>query len=139
MDEAADARAAVAERVRLWATARGDVLGLLVVGSYARGDTRPDSDVDLVLLTTDEARYADGRWAAELSLGAPALMRSWGAVTEYRFLTASGLEVEVDIGGPDWARLDPVDPGTQGVVRDGARVLYDPHGVLAALLQACAV
>ncbi|MFJ5677854.1 nucleotidyltransferase domain-containing protein [Streptomyces sp. NPDC093097] len=30
-----------------------------LVGSYARNAARPDSDIDIVLLTTDRSRYAD--------------------------------------------------------------------------------
>ncbi|WP_210730372.1 nucleotidyltransferase domain-containing protein [Streptomyces sp. S816] len=33
------------------------MVGLLLVGSYARGAARPDSDVDIVLLKADPARY----------------------------------------------------------------------------------
>jgi len=35
--------------------ARSDVIGVVVVGSVARGDERPDSDVDVYLVVTDEA------------------------------------------------------------------------------------
>ncbi|KAI9011842.1 hypothetical protein DFJ74DRAFT_710755 [Hyaloraphidium curvatum] len=43
-----------------------DALALIVVGSVARGDARPDSDVDAYLVVTDE-RFADGRreWNAD--------------------------------------------------------------------------
>ncbi|MER8119845.1 nucleotidyltransferase domain-containing protein [Streptomyces sp. NPDC094031] len=33
------------------------MVGLLLVGSYARGAARPDSDVDVVLLTADQPPY----------------------------------------------------------------------------------
>jgi hypothetical protein len=128
----------IIERVTRWAARRPDVVGLLLVGSYARHAARPDSDVDLVLLTTDVARYAGNGWTRELDLGDPVRVRSWGPVTERRFGTASGLEVEICIGEPGWAGTDPVDPGTRRVVTDGARVLHDPTGALAALLAACA-
>lgn len=41
-----------------------------------------------------------------------------------------------------WARgaraaTDPVDPGTRRVVGDGLRILHDPDGLLARLLEAC--
>jgi predicted nucleotidyltransferase len=130
-------RAGVVDRVTRAAAARPDVLGLLLAGSTARGTARPDSDVDLVLLTTDPARYADGAWTDALGLGTRLRTRSWGAVTEWRYATASGLEVEINVGSPDWARTDPVDPGTRRVVTDGARPLHDPRGLLAALLRAC--
>ncbi|MGC9669143.1 nucleotidyltransferase domain-containing protein [Planosporangium sp. 12N6] len=135
--ERAAEMAGVAERVTRWATQRPDVVGLLLVGSYARGATRPDSDVDLVLLTTDTDRYADNAWTGDVGIGELTRVQSWGAVTERRFVTVSGLEVEINIGSPDWACLDPVDPGTRKVVSDGARPLYDPIAALAALIDAC--
>ena len=41
------------ERAASWASTRGDVAALALVGSWARGAPRADSDVDLVLLTVD--------------------------------------------------------------------------------------
>ncbi|MEU6817901.1 nucleotidyltransferase domain-containing protein [Streptomyces sp. NPDC046860] len=128
----------VVGRITRWATGRGDIVGLLLVGSCVGNTAQPDSDVDVVLLTTDESLYLreDG-WAGELGLGELIRTQSWGPITERRFATASGLEVELGIGSPTWAKTDPVDPGTHRVVTDGARVLYDPAGVLAELLAAC--
>lgn len=134
------------DRLTRWATARGDIVGLLLVGSYARGAARPASDVDVVLLTTDPAPYVTGAWtsgdagvdrAGELGLGRPVRTRAWGPVTERRFALARGPEVEFGIGTPQWARTDPVDPGTRRVVADGALPLYDPLGVLAELVPRC--
>jgi predicted nucleotidyltransferase len=127
----------ILDRVTRWATARRDTMGLLLVGSYARRAARPDSDIDLVLLTADEAQYADNSWAHELALGSLTRVQHWGAVTERRFRTRSGLEVEINIGSPGWAGTNPVDPGTRRVVTDGATVLHDPNRVLATLLDAC--
>lgn len=128
----------VVDRVTRWAAERTDVAGLLLVGSYARNAPRPDSDVDLVLLTEDVAHYADGSWADELALGDLIRVQAWGVITERRFVTPSGLEVEIGFGSPDWARTDPVDPGTRRVVSDGAVPLLDPTGMLAHLLRVCA-
>lgn len=127
----------VIDRVTRWATEREDVVGLLLVGSCARNAARPDSDIDFVLLTTDQARYCDDSLAEELGPGELIRIRSWGPITERRYSTASGLEVEIGIGSPTWAETDPVDPGTHRVVTDGARVLHDPVGILTGLLAAC--
>ncbi|MFE7646031.1 nucleotidyltransferase domain-containing protein [Streptomyces phaeoluteigriseus] len=129
---------AVIERVTGWAAGREDVGGVLLVGSWARGAARADSDVDLVVLTTEPGRYAhDGVLARELALGEVIRNRAWGPVTEWRHITASGLEIEVGIGPVDWARTDPVDGGTRRVVTGGARPLHDPRGLLGALIEAC--
>ncbi|MFD5271472.1 nucleotidyltransferase domain-containing protein [Streptomyces sp. NPDC058335] len=129
---------AVIERVTGWAAGRADVGGVLLVGSWARGAARADSDVDLIVLTTEPGRYADDEaWVRELALGEVIRNRVWGPVTEWRHITASGLEVEVGIGPLDWARTDPVDGGTRRVVTDGALSLHDPRGLLGALTAAC--
>ncbi|MFY4720959.1 nucleotidyltransferase domain-containing protein [Streptomyces sp. LaBMicrA B280] len=134
------------DRLTPWVATREDIVGLLLVGSYARGAARPDSDVDIVLLTSDPASYltdtaeSGSTWtdrAGELGLGRPVRTRAWGLITERRHTLASGLEVELGIGGPQWARTDPVDPGTRRVVTDGARTLYDPRRALAALVRRC--
>lgn len=124
-------------RVARWAAHRPDIVGLLLVGSYARNAALPDSDVDLVLLTTDQARYTGDVWAHELALGDLIRVQSWGPISERRFRTTSDLEVEIGIGPPDWASIDPVDAGTRRVVTDGARPLYDPTGALDHLIHAC--
>ncbi|MGH2704321.1 MAG: nucleotidyltransferase domain-containing protein [Actinomycetota bacterium] len=36
---------------------RPDVCGVAIVGSWARGEARADSDLDLVILTEDPSRY----------------------------------------------------------------------------------
>jgi hypothetical protein len=97
-----------------------------------------DSDVDLIVLTDRVERYLDGeeliRWS-----GAVRVIRekSWGAIKERRLLLPSGLEVEIGLGSPSWATTAPVDAGTRDVVTDGARILYDPDGLLAALAAQC--
>ncbi|WP_329407739.1 nucleotidyltransferase domain-containing protein [Streptomyces sp. NBC_00704] len=128
----------VTGRVARWAAGRGDAAGLLLVGSCARGAARADSDVDLLLLSTAPDGYAaDDAWLRELSLGEVVRVRAWGPLTEWRHRTGSGLEVELCVGPADWARTDPVDAGTRRVVTDGARPLYDPAGMLEALIRAC--
>jgi uncharacterized protein len=127
----------IIDLVTRWAARQGDVVALLLVGSYARGAAGPDSDIDLVLLTNDEARYSRDAWARRLGFDDPIRVRSWGPISERRYVTASGLEVEIGIGTPDWAGVDPVDPGTRRVVSDGARSLHDPTGLLGRLLRAC--
>ncbi|RKT09644.1 nucleotidyltransferase-like protein [Streptomyces sp. 1114.5] len=127
----------VIDRITRWATTRRDIVGLLLVGSYARNAARPDSDIDIVLLTTDQTQYFNNTWADELALGELVRTQAWGPITERRYATTSGLEVEIGIGSPEWAQTDPVDPGTRRVVTDGARPLHDPAGVLASLIQTC--
>ena len=42
-----------------WASAHEDVQAIALVGSYARGEARDDSDIDLVLLTDQSQKYLE--------------------------------------------------------------------------------
>jgi uncharacterized protein len=127
--------ASLLEHLTAWARSRADVRGLALVGSWAHGTPRDDSDVDVVLLTDVPERYIErADWLSEV--GGVRLLRTIdrGGVTERRFALPSGLEVELGIGRPAWASVAPLDPGTRRVASDGIRVLHDPDGLLARLL-----
>lgn len=127
------------ERAGDWAARKPDVVAIGLAGSWARGDARMDSDVDLILLTTAKQGYFDNEaWMRDL--GGLGIIRTeqWGpTMTERRFVLPSGLEVEAGIAPPIWAATDPVDPNLPPIVRDGFRILYDPERILSRLLEAC--
>ncbi|GAA4894522.1 nucleotidyltransferase domain-containing protein [Streptomonospora salina] len=121
-----------------WAHRRGDVAGLLLVGSWARDAARDDSDVDMILLSDDPTLYNAALLTAQEPLTSLIANRVWGPVTEWRFRSKSGLEIELGVASPEWARTSPVDAGTRRVVSDGVRTLYDPRGLIADLIAECA-
>ncbi len=116
-------------RIRDWAAAQPDIQAVLLVGSYARGAARPDSDVDLVILTGAPDRYLDP--AAFPAAAGPAerwIKEDWGAVTSIRVWYQDGLEVEYGIAAPDWAAA-PFDAGTRRVLADGMRIVFGREAV----------
>jgi predicted nucleotidyltransferase len=130
----ADEVQAVLRQLTDWARRRPDVRALALVGSWARGTPHDESDVDVVLLTDSPESYVRREdWLAEVGGVHLVRTRNWGGVTERRFALQSGLEVELGVGTPGWASVDPLDEGTRGVVSDGMRVLHDPDGLLASL------
>lgn len=63
------------DRIRAWAGRRSDVCAVGIGGSWARGDPRRDSDVDIVVLTDSITAYTGtDEWIAEL--GAIAIVRT---------------------------------------------------------------
>lgn len=114
------------------------IVAIGLVGSWAREAGRPDSDVDLVVLTDEPRALLDNlEWRHQFDAGARLVSaRDFGALQERRLRCRDGLEIEVGIGTPGWARTRPVDPGTATVVRDGLVAVYDPQGRLAALAAA---
>lgn len=114
------------------------IVGMALVGSWARHAGRPDSDVDLVVLTNDPGPLlASTTWFTIFGEGVQLVSsEDFGLIQERRLRLDDGLEVEVGVGAPVWASIDPPDAGSARMVRDGIRILYDPEGLLAAFTAA---
>ena len=137
-EERADEVRSLLARLRKWAQGRPDVVAVGLAGSWAQGGARMDSDVDVVVLTENQAPYLeDDAWVYEMGGVELVWTRRWGPMTERRFVLPSGLEVELGVAPPSWAATDPVDEGMRRVVTDGMSVVYDPKGILARLRDTC--
>jgi predicted nucleotidyltransferase len=124
------------DAVTQWARTDSRVLGLALVGSHARNEAGPDSDVDLVVLSdVSHELLSYTSWAEAFGIVTSVKHEEYGRVTSVRVRYAWGFEVEFGIAPVDWASV-PVDPGTRRVMTDGARVLYDCGGHLARALEA---
>jgi len=125
-----------------WVETQHDVRGLALAGSYARNAPRPDSDLDLVILAENPARFRDGGWPAtiEWSRAGVQLARwvdeEYGIVWSRRIWLEPQYELEIAFAPLSWAGVSPVDRGTERVVSDGFRVLYDPDRLLESLAAA---
>jgi uncharacterized protein len=120
-------------QVRQWAEQQSDVQGVLLVGSHAQGAARPDSDVDLIILTHSPKRHLESMPLGE-DFGAVSKcqVEDWGKVTSLRVWYEDGLEVEYGFALPEWAE-QPLDAGTRQVIADGMRILFDREGALNRL------
>ncbi len=120
--------AAFLENAARWARRQPDVTALVLVGSWARGQNCPDSDIDLMVLTEKQMDYVqDHGFAAHFGLVRSAANEDWGACQSVRVFYEDGPEVEFGFVKPSWLAL-PLDPGTAGVLRDGYRFLVDKMG-----------
>ena len=118
-------------RVSKWAQRDDRVIAAAVCGSHARGEARPDSDIDFCLLTTDPASLLDDRsWIFEFGADA----RIAGPVEDYNLVQSIRVfygmtEAEFGVTDEAWAKL-PIDLETAGVINNGLQILYDPEGRL---------
>jgi len=121
--------------VTKWAESNPDILGVALVGSYARDEARLDSDVDFVLLTSapqDLINKPD--WIKEFGLINSYIVEDWGLVTSLRVYYKNGLEVEYGLTSSEWVR-EPIDEGTRRVIIDGLKILLDKTGLFAQALR----
>jgi uncharacterized protein len=138
-DERASEYLELKRSVERWARQQEDIVGVALVGSWARSQARKDSDIDFVLLTRSKDRYVvEHEWAVEAVSQPSDIIRTkqWGPLTERRVRLSSGLEVEFGFAPPSWASTHPVDLGTAQVVHDGCLPLVDPAGLFARLIEA---
>lgn len=119
------------QRFTAWAKAQPDILAVALVGSYARGTARPDSDVDLVILTAHPIRYlSDVSWAASFGEINRYQIEDYGLVTSLRVWYSAGLEVEYGLTDERWVAI-PLDEGTRQVISDGMTVRFEQGDILS--------
>jgi predicted nucleotidyltransferase len=117
-------------QVKRWAEQQSDIQAVLLVGSFARGTARADSDIDLVILTTSPQDYLDRlTFADHFGSVSKWEKEDWGKITSLRVWYEDGSEVEYGIALPDWA-IQPLDPGTLRVISDGMQIVFDRDGSL---------
>jgi hypothetical protein len=88
------------------------VLGVILFGSWARGNNRPDSDVDLLVIVTDGQRRC----------------------VEYRDGQAFEITYTTEQGALDYSQSHRDDTAA---LWDVAKVLYDKDGTIARLRDEC--
>ena len=122
------------DHFKIWAENQDNIVGIVLVGSYARGTAREDSDVDLVILAKDPTIYLKNiDWI--LTFGdineEKTEDEDWGILQTKRVFYKNGLEVEYGITSPEWA----VDDGAKEVMQDGAKLLLDKSGSLQKIIN----
>jgi hypothetical protein len=130
--------------VLAWATAQPKIRAVALVGSHARETARPDSDIDLMLLTTDPDGFrADIAWVEQIDwYTIDTHPQKWqdedyGVAWSRRvWLGADCGQVELTFASLFWANTNPRDAGTRRVISGGCRILYDPDALLVRLCEA---
>jgi len=123
------------QRVVKWAKNEPDLMALALVGSYARGEASPESDVDLILLLRNPKEYLQDRdWISEFGEPGHIVQEDWGKVTSLRVLYNEGLEVEYGLANLKWGS-DTGDEGDAHVIVNGLIVLYEKDGHLSNKLK----
>jgi predicted nucleotidyltransferase len=126
-----------------WAIERDDIGAMAMLGSWVRGNPRPDSDLDLLLLSDLAPDYQRcGMWLTEIDFQSAGFrLRSnesaiYGVVWSHHVYLLPAAEVELTFAKCSWSNTDPIDTGTRVIVKDAFRIIFDRDGILAKLVGA---
>ena len=98
---------------------------IVVVGSYARGTNKENSDLDLVILTSNKPDMAANQdFVQDFGEVYKQQTEYYGACTSIRVWYKDGKEVEFGIVDPTWVSK-PLDAGTHKVLSDGYKIVID--------------
>lgn len=123
------------KRIIDWAKNEPELKALALVGSYARGNANPESDVDLLLMVSNPGAYLRDRdWVNKFGKPTNIIEEDWGKVTSLRIFYEDGLEVEYGLCNLEWG-ADPSDEGDAQVVKNGLIILYEKYGHLSSKLE----
>ena len=119
------------EYISQWAFIQSNIQALALVGSHASGTATETSDVDLVIITDDPDRFLYNLlWIERFGTVHKQQIEKYGLVTSIRVWYDDGLEVEYGITDERWVAV-PINKGTQRVIADGMRILFERGDILS--------
>jgi len=134
---------ALTAAVANWAIERNDIRAMAMLGSWVRGNPRPDSDLDLLLLSELAPDYQRcNTWLTAIDFqNAGFRLHSnesavYGVVWSQHVHLLPAADLELTFAQCLWAHTDPVDAGSRVVVEDAFRIIFDRDGILAKLVDA---
>lgn len=113
------------QRIIDWGNQDHDIDSIIVVGSYARGQQKPESDLDLVIITSNKAKFFQNHdFVAQFGKATKIQTEFYGAVTSVRATYEDSSEIEFSIADATWVEK-PLSASTSQVLRRGFKVLVD--------------
>src|SRR5258708_5014906 len=108
------------DAVAKWAASRPDILGIALIGSWARGTATGASDVDLIILAVQPEAFRDANWPNEIPWAVQTHAVGWhdvryGAVWSRHVQLSNAREIEFSFAERSWAATDPVDRSTLAI------------------------
>lgn len=122
------------KKIKDWGLNENKIDSILLVGSYARDNAKPDSDIDLIIIVNRQSEFInDHKWIHSFGNVSTYSFEDWGRVQSIRVFYKNSFEVEFGIAESIWAEI-PVDPGTLRVIHDGCKIIIDKSGLLQRLI-----
>jgi len=118
-----------------WLYKLSDIKGVLLVGSYGRGNPKSNSDIDLIIIVENVTNFLETTdWLAS---GKESIIsieyEDWIGVQSARVFYEDKTEIEYSFTLKEWADIDPIEEGTYNVLNGGFKILYDPNNYFEEL------
>ncbi|WP_297714655.1 nucleotidyltransferase domain-containing protein [Clostridium sp.] len=98
---------------------------IIIVGSYDRGTNKKNSDLDIVIITSNKSgMIANQDFTQDFGEVYKQQIEYYGACTSIRVWYKDGKEVEFGIVEPSRISI-PLDTGTYKVLSDGYKIIID--------------
>ncbi|HEY3251663.1 MAG TPA: nucleotidyltransferase domain-containing protein [Ignavibacteria bacterium] len=123
--------------VKAWGIEEKNIISILLVGSYANGSAKENSDIDIIILTPNPDGYLQNRsWLDKFGKTDRIIYEEWGLVRTVRAFYRNGFEAEFNFSTEEWAKTNPVDTGTKKVMAGGYKIIIDKTGIISSLIEA---
>lgn len=112
-------------KLKEYAENSSHIESVLIVGSYARGTNKENSDIDIIIITSNKSEMVTEQLFTQ-AFGKVHKQQTeyYGACTSIRVWYGDGKEVEFGIVEPSWISI-PLDSGTFKVLSDGYKLIVD--------------
>lgn len=112
-------------KIKEYARNTSHIESIIIVGSYARGTNKENSDLDIIVITSNKSgMIVNQDFTQEFGEVYKQQTEYYGACTSIRVWYKDGKEVEFGIVEPSWCST-PLDTGTYQVLSDGYKVIID--------------
>ena len=112
-------------KLKEYAENSSHIESVLIVGSYARGTNKENSDIDIIIISSNKSEMvADQLFTQAFGEVHKQQTEYYGACTSIRVWYGDGKEVEFGIEEPSWISI-PLDSGTNKVLSDGYELIVD--------------
>lgn len=112
-------------KLKEYAENTSHIESVLIVGSYARGTNKENSDLNIVIVTSNKSDMITNQdFTQEFGEVYKQQTEYYGACTSIRTWYGDGKEVEFGIVEPSWVTI-PLDTGTYQVLSDGYKLIVD--------------
>jgi uncharacterized protein len=121
---------------RNWAEEDSAIHAVAIVGSYAKGTAREDSDIDLMIICDVPEYYLSNvDWSTRFGKIQKAEREDWGLVQTWRVVYDPDMEVEYNFTTTQWCCDTELAQGTGRVISEGVRVVYDPERTIETVIE----